>query len=252
MDTQPFFILFKVFFFCLLAQVVESLSTPAVADVESERRDSRGCFRQSFFPSCKGTQLSITSERVTKLICHASFTCSMLLLLFPPHPVLFTEYRAPLPAKKGKILEQSSHPTLGFRETNLSQHVTKPPLSISFFFLSVAQRIRESSELTGRNGILSRQVEVFQVSECQRTTNYLQILSQLTRQKFLLLMSPQTAHTSRRTSGEELKASILDRVPSSQEPRAQDKFLSNSAHSKGLGVLIYEVGANRERFSKNA
>lgn len=45
MDT-----LFLVFL-SLLAQVVEALSTPAVADVESERRDSRliGCFR--FFPS---------------------------------------------------------------------------------------------------------------------------------------------------------------------------------------------------------
>ena len=36
------------------------------------------------------------------------------------------------------------------------------------------------------------------------------------------------------------------------EPRAQDKFLSSSAHSKGLGMLINEVGANQERFSKNA
>jgi hypothetical protein len=42
----PSLFLFIVFV-CLLAQVVEALSTPAVADVESERRDSRliGCFR---------------------------------------------------------------------------------------------------------------------------------------------------------------------------------------------------------------
>lgn len=36
-----------IVFVCLLIQVVEALSTPAVADVESERWDSRliGCFR---------------------------------------------------------------------------------------------------------------------------------------------------------------------------------------------------------------